>query len=139
MSVSGGRRGALDGCTVRAADTGRTVRVTLSRDEQRVLDQIETGLRAADPAFAVKLTVEAAVSDRRRRLGLAHGCLWLGMFMALAGFALVHQVLAAGVLFILYGTASLISALLAMCQLRPVNGVQQRVWRSEHPGQDNSE
>jgi len=113
--------------------------VTLSRDEQRVLDEIETDLRAADPAFAAKLTLEAAASDRRRRLGLAHGCLWLGMFMALAGFALVHEVLAAGVLFILYGTGSVIAALLTMWQLRPVNDGQQRVWRSDDPGQDNSE
>jgi hypothetical protein len=108
--------------------------VTLSRDEQRVLDEIETGLRAADPAFAAKLTVQAAASDRRRRLGLAHGCLWLGMFMALTGFALVHQVLAAGVLFILYGIASVISALLTMWQLHPVNGALKRVWRSDGPG-----
>ena len=106
---------------------GRIARVTLSRDEQRLLDGIETGLRAADPAFAAKLTVEAADRDRRRQVGMAHGCLWLGMFMTLAGFALVHEVLAAGVLFILYGTGSLISALVTMWQLRPVNGVQQRM------------
>ena len=92
--------------------------MTLSRDEQRLLDGIETGLRAADPAFAAKLTLEAAARYRRRQVGMAHGCLWLGMFMTLAGFALVHQVLAAGVLVILYGTGTLISALSAVWQLR---------------------
>jgi len=108
--------------------------VMLSRDEQRLLDGIETGLRAADPVFAARLTVEAAGSDRRRRLGLAHGCLWLGMFMALVGFALVHEVLAAGVLFILYGTGSLISALVAMWDLRPVDDARRRGWRQGGSG-----
>jgi hypothetical protein len=92
--------------------------MTLSRDEQRLLDGIETGLRAADPEFAAKLTLEAADSYRRRQVGLAHGCLLLGMFMTLAGFALAHQVLAAGVLFILYGIGTLISALVTLWQLR---------------------
>ena len=92
--------------------------MTLSRDEQRLLNGIETGLRAADPAFAAKLTLEAAESYRRRQVGVAHGCLLLGMFMTLAGFALLHQVLAAGVLFILYGIGTLISALVTVWQLR---------------------
>jgi glucose uptake protein GlcU len=92
--------------------------MALSGDEQRLLDGIETGLRSTDPAFAVKLTLEAAASYRRRQVGLVHGCLWLGMFMTLAGFALVHQVLAAGVLVILYGTGTLIFALSAVWQLR---------------------
>jgi hypothetical protein len=92
--------------------------MTLSRDEQRLLDGIETGLRAADPAFAAKLTLEAADSYRRRRVVLAHGCLWLGMFLALAGFALVHEVPVAGVVFILYGTGTLIFAVVTVWQLR---------------------
>jgi hypothetical protein len=59
--------------------------MALSRDEQRLLDGIETGLRAHDPAFAAKLTVDAADLDRHREMVLAHGCLWLGMFMTLVG------------------------------------------------------
>jgi hypothetical protein len=51
------------------------------------------------------------------------------MFITLAGFALIHQVLAAGVLFILCGTGSLISALVTIWQLRPVIGAQQPVRR----------
>jgi hypothetical protein len=45
--------------------------MTLSRDELRLLDGIETGLRAADPAFAAKLTLEAADSYRRRQVSVA--------------------------------------------------------------------
>ena len=96
----------------------------LSRDEQRLLDGIETGLRATDPAFAATLTLDAADRYRRQQTVLAHGCLWLGIFMILDGFAIIHQVLAAGVLFILYGTGTLISALVTMWRLRPGDGAR---------------
>ena len=61
----------------------------LSREEQRVLDSIEDGLRVDDPVFAAKLTFTAT----RRHLWcltvLAHGCLWVGMLMTLTGFGVV--------------------------------------------------
>jgi hypothetical protein len=102
----------------------------LSRDEQRLLDGIENALRADDPAFEARLTLGTA--DRRRRLQmvLVHGSLWLGMFMALAGFALIHQVLAAGVLLILYGAGALVCTLVMVLRLHTVNGAPQRVRRS---------
>jgi hypothetical protein len=56
-------------------------------------------------------------------------CGW-GMFMALAGFALIHQVLAAGVLLILYGAGALVCTLVMVLRLHPVNGAPQRVRRS---------
>src|SRR6478736_1769025 len=82
---------------------GKDGLMPLSREEQRVLDSIEDGLRVDDPVFAAKLTFTAAKRHFRRQMVLAHGCLWLGMFMMLTGFGLVHDVLGAGVLLILYG------------------------------------
>jgi hypothetical protein len=61
---------------------------------------------------------------------LTQACLWLGMFMTLTGFALLHQVPAAGALLMFYGTGILISALIAML-LRPVHDALQRLRRSD--------
>jgi steroid 5-alpha reductase family enzyme len=102
----------------------------LSRDEQRLLAGIETGLRADDPAFAAKLTSDTADRYRRHEMVLTHACMWLGMFMTLTGFALLHQVPAAGALLMFYGTGILISALIAML-LRPVHDALQRLRRSD--------
>ena len=99
----------------------------LSREEQRVLDSIEDGLRVDDPVFAAKLTFTATKRHFRRQMVLAHGCLWLGMFMTLTGFGLVHDVLGAGVLLILYGFGLLGLAIVAIVQLgSPVRGSPRR-------------
>jgi hypothetical protein len=120
---------------VPAAGAGRIVKMPLSRYEQRVLDEIETGIKADYPAFAAKLNLETADLYRRRQTVLAHGCLWLGLFMTLTGFGLVHDVLATGVLLILYGAGTLIFALVRMLQLRPSESVgQQRIRRSRGRG-----
>jgi hypothetical protein len=63
----------------------------LSREEQRVLDSIENGLQTGGPVFAAKLNFMGTKRHIRRQTVLAHGCLWLGMFMALTGFGLVHE------------------------------------------------
>jgi hypothetical protein len=62
-------QGGLGGATARCASPpgpsrrrGRTVRMPLSRDEQRLLARIETGLRADDPAFAAKLRARDEIS-----------------------------------------------------------------------------
>jgi hypothetical protein len=91
----------------------------LSRDEEHMLELIETGLQHQDPEFAAMLTVDGVERTRRRRIALAHGCLWLGMFLALIGFAVVHEVLAAGVLLVLYGLTILVFAIVRILQLRP--------------------
>jgi hypothetical protein len=106
----------------------------LSRDEQRLLAGIETGLRADDPAFAAKLSPGTTDPHRHHETALAHACLWVGMCMTLTGFALVHQVPAAGALLIFYGTGILLSALIAML-LRLVHGALQSVRRFRRWGQ----
>jgi len=99
----------------------------LSREEQRVLDSIEDGLRVDDPVFAAKLTFTATRRQFRRQTVLAHGCLWVGMFMTLTGFGLVHDLLGAGVLLILYGLGLLVMAIVAIVQLRsPVRSPGRR-------------
>src|SRR6478609_10987820 len=108
---------------------GKDGLMPLSREEQRVLDSIEDGLRVHDPAFAAKLTFTATRRHFRRRTVLAHGCLWAGMFMTLTGFGLVHDILGAGVLLILYGFGLLVMAPVAIVQLRsPVGRSSGRRW-----------
>ena len=58
-----------------------------------MLNSIEDGLRVDDPVFAAKLTFTAAKRHFRRQTVLAHGFLWLGMFIAFTGFGLVDDVL----------------------------------------------
>ena len=88
----------------------------LSGYEQRLLDGIETGLRGDDPAFAAKLTFDAAGRRRRRRRQglLSHALLWLGIFLSLAGIGVVHDALAEGVLLILYGIGILLFTLVRL-------------------------
>lgn len=100
-------------------EAGKVTTMPLSPHEQHLLDAIETGLRDRDPEFAAKLTLEGAERTRRRHLVVAHVCLWLGMFLTLTGFALVHDVLGAGVLLLLYGAGILAFAILRILQLRP--------------------
>ena len=101
----------------------------LSWYEQQVLDEIETGVWADDPAFAAKLNPGPAGQDRRRRTVVAHGYLWLGMIMTLVGFGLVHDARAAGALLVLCGVGTLIAALVRLWRLHPIDG-WQRVRRS---------
>ena len=91
----------------------------LSPQEQYELTMIETGLREQDPGFAARLTVAGQDRSRRRQLAVAHGCLWLGMFLSLAGLAVVHEVLAAGVLLLLYGIGVLVLAIVRMLRWYP--------------------
>jgi hypothetical protein len=45
--------------------------MTLSEDEQHLLDEIETFTRSADPGFAANLNLVAAQARRRTRLALS--------------------------------------------------------------------
>jgi len=108
----------------------------LSRYEQRVLDEIAAGVQADDPAFAAHLNLETAAHYRRRQTILAHGCLRLGLFLTLTGFGLVHDALAAGVLLLLYGAGTLISAFVRLRQLRPLNPIGSNALGDPPEGRD---
>jgi hypothetical protein len=101
-----------------ATDAERIKTMPLSPHEQYQLSLIESGLRDQDPDFAARLTTTGADRSRNRPLAVAHACLWLGMFLTLVGFAVVHEVLAAGVMMIIYGTVFLayaIARILVLC------------------------
>ena len=91
----------------------------LSPHEQYQLSLIESGLRDQDPGFAAKLTLTGADRSRHRPLAVAHACLWLGMFLTLVGFAVVHEMLAAGVLMVIYGMVFLVCAIARILVLSP--------------------
>lgn len=86
----------------------------LSWEEQRLLDGIESGLRADEPTFAAKLNLFIPF---RRQLFLAHGILWLAMCVCLIGFGLMHQVVGAGVILVLNGFGLLIIAIVMVVRL----------------------
>ena len=46
--------------------------MTLSEDEQHILDEIETFTRSVDPGFVSNLNLVAAQARRRKRLALSH-------------------------------------------------------------------
>jgi Flp pilus assembly protein TadB len=93
--------------------------MSLSPHEQYQLSLIERGLRDQDPDFAAKLTSSGAHRSRHQSLAVAHGCLWLGMFLTLVGFAVVHEVLLAGVLMVIYGMVFLVYAIARILVLSP--------------------
>jgi len=92
-----------------------------------LVDGIGTCLRIADPAFSARLTIGNAQRCRRRHIGLAHGYLWLGMFLSLTGFGFVHEALGVGAILILSGAGVLLLALVRLLQLRlPDSGLRRR-------------
>jgi hypothetical protein len=91
----------------------------LSPVERGLLDGIESGLRADDPALVARLGAGPEVPRQRRQTVLTHGCLWLGMCICLTGFGLVHDALTAGIVLILYGSGMLVLALVMTLQSHP--------------------
>ena len=77
--------------------------MTLSEDEQHILDEIETLTRSADPGFAANLNLVAAQARRRKRLALSRYGFWLGFVILMVGAGSARGPISAGVLVACYG------------------------------------
>jgi Protein of unknown function (DUF3040) len=110
----------LYGCAERSPSTPEGVLgMSLSPDEQRLLEGIESGLWFDDPTLPEKLNFQPEEHFRRCQVGYAHALLWLGMSLALTGYGVVHEVLAVGVLLIFSGFGFLALAGGRLRQFRP--------------------
>ena len=69
----------------RSGEGAERCAMTLSEDEQHILDEIETFTRSADPGFAANLNLVAAQARRRKRLALSRYGFWLGFVILMVG------------------------------------------------------
>ncbi len=84
--------------------------MTLSEDEQHILDEIETFTRSADPGFAANLNLVAAQARRRKRLALSRYGFWLGFVILMVGAGSARGPISAGVLVACYGLTLIVWA-----------------------------
>ena len=96
--------------------------MSLSRQEQELLEGIAYGLHVDDPGFAVTLTFAGTDQRVRRRAALARGGLWAAAVMMLAGVALVGFALSTGVITAACGFGVMLAACLATPPDRPPPG-----------------
>jgi Protein of unknown function (DUF3040) len=84
--------------------------MTLSEDEQHILDEIETFTWSADPGFAANLNLVAAQARRRKRLALSRCGFWLGFVVLMVGAGSARGPISAGVLVACYGLTLMVWA-----------------------------
>ncbi len=83
------------------------MRMPLSDDDQRRLDEIEQSLTRDDPQFAGKLALQWR--RRRRMIGAIVGFV-LGAVLLIAGLVTTHAVLVIGVIIAVAGFGAMIAA-----------------------------
>ena len=84
--------------------------MTLSEDEQRILDEIETFTRSVDPGFVSNLNLVAAQARRRKRLTLSHCGFWSGFVILMVGAGSARGPISAGILVACYGLTLMVWA-----------------------------
>ena len=99
--------------------------MTLSEDEQHILDEIETLTRSADPGFAANLDL---VSARRRRIALSGSAFWFGLVILMIGMSAARGPISIGVFVASYGLILMVWA--------TVTAQRNRVRRKGRPAGD---
>jgi hypothetical protein len=84
------------------------MRMPLSEDDQRRLDEIEQSLTKDDPQFAARVSVQW--HRRRRRLLGAITCFAVGAVLLIAGLVTTHAVIVIGVIIAVAGLGAMVSA-----------------------------
>jgi len=92
--------------------------VSLSRDDQSKLDEIEAFTRVLDPAFASRLNLEAALRQRDRWVVRCWCGAWLGAVMMLSGAGAARGLISVGVIVSTYGFILLLYSLWTVFQDR---------------------
>jgi len=94
----------------RSGERAQRCAMTLSEDEQHLLDEIETFTRSADPGFAANLNLVAAQARRRTRLALSRYGFWFGFVILMVGAGSARGPISAGVLVACYGLTLMVWA-----------------------------
>ena len=93
--------------------------MSLSRDEESRLGEIEAFTRVLDPDFASRLNLEAALRQRDRRVVLCWCGAWVGSVMMLSGAGAARGLISIGAIVSIYGSILLLSSLWAAFRHRP--------------------
>jgi hypothetical protein len=83
------------------------MRMPLSEDDRRRLDEIEHALTRDDPQFAARVNVQWR---RRRRLLGALTCFIVGAVLLIAGLVTTHAVIVIGVIIAVAGLGAMVAA-----------------------------
>ena len=83
--------------------------MTLSENEQRTLDAIETGCRREDPGFAARLDLAAARHRRDRAVVMAQCVIWVGWLVLLIGAGMARGPVSIGAVVACYGLALIVA------------------------------
>jgi Protein of unknown function (DUF3040) len=83
------------------------MRMPLSEDDRRRLDEIEQSLTRDDPQFAARVNVHWR---RRRRLLGALMCFAVGAVLLIAGLVTTHAVIVIGVIIAVAGLGAMVAA-----------------------------
>lgn len=77
--------------------------MSLNDEEQRALDLIERELRRGDPMLADRLDRAPTREMRAQRVAWAHGTLWAGLALMVAGLAAARGLVSIGAVVCVYG------------------------------------
>ena len=83
------------------------MRMPLSEDDQRRLDEIEQSLSRDDPQFAARVSVQWR---RRRRVLGALMCFAVGAVLLIVGLVTTHAVIVIGVIIAVAGLGAMVAA-----------------------------
>ena len=82
------------------------MRMPLSEDDQRRLDEIEQSLTRYDPQFAARVNLQWR---RRRRLLVAITCFAVGAVLLIVGLVATHAVIVIGVIIAVAGIGAMVA------------------------------
>ena len=103
--------------------------MSLSENELRTLQSIETGCLGDDPGFAERMDLAGALDRQRRALTTAGWAFWIGLLMLAFGAASARGLLSIGTMTALCGGAVLVAGTVSWLRHR-VRGTAFR--RSDH-------
>ena len=87
--------------------------MTLSEDEQRTLEAIETGCRREDPGFVARLDLAATRYHSHCVVVMSQCAIWIGGVVVLIGAGLTRGLVSIGALVACYGLALILGGSVA--------------------------
>lgn len=92
--------------------------MTLSEDEQGILDEIESRTRSADPVFAASLDLTSAQRRRKHRVLMSQCGFWIGGLTVIIGVGAANGMISVGTFVACYGFIIVLWAIVTTLQDR---------------------